>query len=74
MMTTSHRPKRRDLASSPFQPEPELIVERYAAGDLVSHDVHGLGSVVAADAHGVTVNFGSRTLRAASPFTKMERL
>ena len=74
LMTTSPRPKRRHLASSPFQPEPELIVERYDSGDIVSHDVHGLGSVVAADAHGVTVNFGTRTLRVPSPFAKMERL
>ncbi len=74
-MTTSPRPKRRPhLANSPFQPEPEVVLERYDRGDLVSHDIHGLGSVVAADAHGVTVNFGARTLRVTSPYAKMEKL
>jgi hypothetical protein len=51
-----------------------LVVERYDCGDLVSHDSHGVGSVVATDAHGVTVNFGARTLRVTSPFAKMEKL
>jgi hypothetical protein len=73
-MTTSPRPKRRHLPNSPFQPEPEVVVERYDRGDRVSHDTHGLGSVVAADAHGVTVDFGARTLRVTSPFAKMEKL
>jgi len=73
-MTTSSRPKRRHFPNSPFQPEPEVVVERYDCGDLVSHDTHGVGSVVAADAHGVTVNFGARTLRVTSPFAKMEKL
>lgn len=74
MMTTSQQPKRRHLATSPFQPELEAAVEHYDCGDLVSHDVHGLGSVVAIDPHGVTVNFGAETRRVASPFAKMERL
>jgi hypothetical protein len=73
-MTTSPRPRRRHLATSPFQPQPEVVVARYDCGDLVSHDLHGLGSVVATDAHGATVNFGARTLRVASPFAKMEKL
>ena len=73
-MTTSQGAKRRHLASSPFQPEPEVVVEQYDGGDLVSHDVHGLGRVVATDAYGVTVDFGARTLRVTSPFTRMEKL
>ena len=73
-MTTSPRAKRRHLATSPFQPECEVVVERYDRGDLVSHDSHGLGSVVAADANWVTVNFGARTLRVTSPYAKMEKL
>ena len=51
-----------------------MIVERYDRGDLVSHDTHGVGSVVAVDPLGVTVDFGARTVRVTSPFTKMERL
>ena len=73
-MTTSPRPKRRHLATSPFQPEVEVAVEQYHCGDRVSHDVHGLGSVVAIDPHGVTVKFGADTRRVPSPFAKMERL
>jgi hypothetical protein len=73
-MTTSQGAKRRHLASSPFQPEPEVVVEQYDRGDLVSHDVHGLGTVVSTDALGVTVNFGSQTLRVTSPFARMEKL
>jgi len=71
---TSSWAKRRHLPSSPFQPEPEVIVEQYDRGDLVSHDTHGLGSVVGADAYGVTVDFGGQTLRVTSPFAKMEKL
>lgn len=74
MMTTPQRPRRRHLASSPFQPEIEAAVEHYDCGDLVSHDVHGLGSVVAVDPEGVTVKFGTETRRIVSPFAKMEKL
>lgn len=73
-MTTSPRSKHRHLASSPFKPEVEVPVERYECGDRVSHDIYGLGSVTSVDALGVTVDFGSRTLRVTSPFAKMERL
>jgi hypothetical protein len=51
-----------------------VSVEQYACGDRVSHDVHGLGSVVAVDPHGVTVRFGADTRRVQSPFAKMEKL
>ena len=74
VMSNSQGPKRRHLASSPFQPEPEVVVEQYGTGDLVSHDVHGVGTVVSCDANGVTVDFGARTLRVTSPFARMERL
>lgn len=73
-MTPSQGPKRRHLASSPFQPEPEVVVAHYDCGDLVSHDVHGMGKVVAVEAHAVTVDFGARTLRVTSPFARMEKL
>jgi hypothetical protein len=49
-------------------------IERYDRGDRVSHDVHGLGSVVATDPQGVTVDFGGQTRRVPSPFARMERL
>jgi hypothetical protein len=73
-MTTSSGSKRRHLASSPFPPEVEQIIETYAVGDLVSHDTYGMGRVVGTDAGAVTVDFGSQTLRVKSPFNKMELL
>lgn len=73
-MTTSRKSPRRVLASSPFRPEPDRVVEKYECGDLVSHDIHGLGKVVAVDGHAATVDFGARTLRVNRPFAKMEKL
>lgn len=73
-MTSSSWPKRRHLPSSPFQPDPEVVVEVYERGDRVSHDLHGLGLVTAADPYGVTVDFGDKTVRVTSPFAKMEKL
>lgn len=65
---------RRHLASSPFQPDPEPTIEQFAVGDHVSHDSYGVGRVTGADAGGVTVDFGTSTVRITSPFTKMSKL
>ena len=73
-MTNSSGPRRRHLASSPFQPEPELIIEQYDVDDMVSHDSYGLGKVVAVDSGAVTVDFGNQTVRIPSPFSKMSKL
>jgi predicted 2-oxoglutarate/Fe(II)-dependent dioxygenase YbiX len=67
-------PRRRHLASSPFKPDPEPVIEQYENGDLVSHDTYGMGRVVGIDASAVTVTFGTQTLRIASPFSKMVKL
>jgi hypothetical protein len=72
-MTSSARP-RRHLASSPFRPDPEPIIEQFVLGDLVSHDVYGMGHVVQADASAVMVDFRSATVRVPSPFAKMSKL
>jgi hypothetical protein len=66
--------RRRHLASSPFQPAPEPTIEQFESGDLVSHDSYGMGRVIAAEAHAVTVDFGTQTVRITSPFHKMSRL
>ena len=71
-MSTSGR--RRHLATSPFQPDPEPVIEEFAVGDLVSHDAYGMGRVTHVDAASVTVNFGAQTVRVASPFHKMTRI
>jgi len=73
-MTTSSGPRRRHLASSPFQPDPEPTIENYAVGDMVSHDLYGVGKVVGAEASAVTVDFGNQTVRIKSPYQKMEHL
>ena len=72
-MSTSP-PRRRHLASSPFQPEPEPVIETYENGDLVSHDTYGLGRVVGIEAAAVTVSFGNQALRITSPYAKMAKL
>jgi hypothetical protein len=73
-MTTSPGARRRHLSSSPFQPDPEPIIEQFAVEDRVSHDSYGLGRVTGTDAGGVTVDFRTHTVRITSPFTKMARL
>jgi predicted 2-oxoglutarate/Fe(II)-dependent dioxygenase YbiX len=66
--------RRRHLASSPFQPHPEPVIEQFESGDLVSHDSYGMGRVVAVEAAAVIVDFGTQTVRITSPFTKMSKL
>jgi hypothetical protein len=73
-MTTSPGAGRRYLASSPFKPDPEPIIEQYDLEDLVSHDSYGLGRVTGADAGGVTVDFRTHTVRIPSPFKRMTKL
>ncbi|MBC2960939.1 MULTISPECIES: hypothetical protein [Nocardioides] len=73
-MSSSHRARPRHLASSPFKPDPEQVIEEYVVDDRVSHDAHGLGRVIAVDSLAVTVDFGDRNLRVPSPFSKMSKL
>ncbi len=73
-MTTRSGAKRRHLASSPFKPQPEPVIEQFALEDLVSHDSYGVGRVVSVEQGAVTVDFRSQTVRVVSPFSKMEKL
>lgn len=73
-MTTRSGARRRYLASSPFQSEPEPTIERYAIAYLVCHDVYGVGRVTGVEASAVTVDFGWQTVRIISPFHKMQQL
>lgn len=66
--------KRRDLASSPFQPDPEPTIEQYALNDLVSHDSYGMGRVIQLEAAAVTVDFRPQMVRIPSPYLRMARL
>ncbi len=73
-MNTTPRSGKRHLASSPFPPPPEPVIETFVLEDRVSHDVYGVGRVVGAEAHAVTVDFGQRVVRITSPFHKLEHI
>ena len=73
-MMTTWPARRRHLAASPFQPDPEPVIERFERGDLVTHDSYGMGRVVATETEAVTVDFGAQTVRIPSPFRKMAKL
>ncbi|HSV40407.1 MAG TPA: hypothetical protein VLI04_16715 [Nocardioidaceae bacterium] len=73
-MTNPSPAKRRHLASSPFQPRPEPIIEKFSLDDHVSHDTYGVGRVISEEAGAVTVDFGSQKVRIASPYAKLEKL
>ena len=72
-MTTSPA-RRRHLASSPFQADPEPVIEQFEFGELVSHDLYGVGRVVGVEAAAVTVDFRPQVVRIASPFPKLAKL
>ncbi len=63
--------RRRHLANSPFQPDPEPVIEQFECGDLVNHDSYGMGRVIGAEAAAVTVDFRTQTVRITSPFHKL---
>ncbi len=73
-MTTLPARAGRHLASSPFRPQPPIVVETYAVDDRVSHDKYGLGRVVVVEVAAVTVDFGSGSVRIPSPYARMELL
>jgi hypothetical protein len=74
VMGTASANQRPGHASSPFQQQPEPVIEQYVVDDRVSHDSYGLGRVVGVDGGGVTVDFTSRKVRIATPFRKMTKL
>ena len=63
--------RRRHLANSPFQPAPEPVIEQFECGDLVNHDLYGVGRVIGAEADAVSVDFRTQTVRITSPFLKL---
>ena len=74
VMTTRSGAQRSHLASSPFKPKTEPVIEPFELHDRVSHQSYGLGRVVGEESAAVTVDFGNCTLRLASPFHKLEKL
>lgn len=74
-MNTNTANSRRRLPTSPFQPKPEPVIEKFSVDDRVTHDQYGLGRVIAAeDDVAVTVHFGSQVMRLVSPFAKLTKL
>ena len=73
METSSAHPRPR-LASSPFEAQPEPVIERFELDDRVCHDSYGLGRVVGVDGGGATVDFTNGTVRISTPFRKMTKL
>lgn len=73
-MPSSRGSRPKHLASSPFKPAVDPVVEVFEVDDRVTHDLYGLGRVVKVDSHAVTVDFGSQTIRVTHPFSKMHHL
>ena len=73
-MTTRSGAQRNHLATSPFAPQPPPVIEQFRLHDTVCHQSHGLGRVIGEESAAVTVDFGSCTVRIASPFPKLEKL
>lgn len=73
-MTPSTAPRRRHLASSPFAPRPEPVIESFDVDDRVTHDSHGLGKVIGIEPAAVSVDFGSHVLRIVTPYDKLHHL
>lgn len=67
---------RRYLPSSPFKPPPEdPPAERYELDDLVTHDKYGLGRVILVEGDAsVVVDFATKKVRIATPFSRMTKL
>jgi hypothetical protein len=67
---------RRYLPSSPFKPPPEdPPAERYELNDLVTHDKYGLGRVILVEGDAsVVVDFATKKVRIATPFSRMTKL
>jgi hypothetical protein len=67
---------RRHLATSPFNPpDPEPPAECFAAGDKVTHDRYGLGTVTSVEeGTALLIDFGSHIQRILTPSAKLSKL
>lgn len=50
------------------------MILQFEMDELVNHDSHGMGRVIALDAAGVTVDFRPEVIRIASPFPHLSKL
>ena len=71
----THPPARRPhLQNSPFRAPEPVEQQAYQPNDRVSHDRHGLGSVVRLDGDRVVVRFRDQTVSLRQSTTKMHVL
>jgi hypothetical protein len=69
--TPSNKPH---LPNSPFRAAPAVVPHDFAQGDRVTHDRHGLGSVVRITGDRMEVKFGSSVVSVALNSTKIHPL
>ena len=50
------------------------MIETFEVANRVSHDSYGVGKVISVESGAVTVDFGAKTVRIVSPFSKLEKL
>ena len=74
VITTPSGRRPKHLASSPFKPAVDPVVEVFEVGDRVTHDLYGLGKVTHVDTQAVTADFGSKSVRIAHPYPKLHHL
>jgi hypothetical protein len=62
------------LPNSPFNRQPEPEVHDFAPGDRVTHDRHGLGSVLRLTGDRMEVRFGTNTVSVARNSSRIHPL
>lgn len=67
---------RRFLPHSPFNVTNQVVLEHYDAGDLVSHDQHGMGRLLRVESEtSIVVDFGGGNVRRVTlPSAKLTKL
>lgn len=75
-LKSSRAVPRRHLPTSPFKAPAAVPVETFAVQDRVSHDKHGLGTVVGVEGDvAVLVDFGTQQRRRiTAPYPKLVKL
>lgn len=74
-MSTHRAAAPRRSPNSPFKDRPVAEIETFEVDDRVSHDTHGLGSVVSlVNGNSVLVKFGEDKVLIATPYPKLHKL
>lgn len=72
---TNRSAPRRHLPTSPFAAPSDPVIKDFSVGDRVSHDRHGLGTIIGQESTGaLLVDFGASRLRILSPYKGMHKL